>query len=158
MDWQFYMYCRNVSMYATRLLSWIGSSTRIVGMFLCIKLVSCHGLAVCYLLYIIIIIVIVIIIILCIRQPDPKYHVKYCYHFSSIVPIVVVSQKLLHFNLLLWNHWDIWNHIWYESLIEHASQKHVIKKCVSCFCRWSIYFSTNFSDFISPRQRNCEGV
>ena len=101
MDWQFYAYCRNVSMYKTSLLSQIDSSSRIVGMFLCIKLGSCHGLAVCYLLYIIIIIVIVIIIILCIRQPDPKYHVKYCYHFSSIVPIVVVCQKLLHFNLLL---------------------------------------------------------
>ena len=31
-------------MYKTRLLSWIGSSTRIVGMFLCIKLGSCHEL------------------------------------------------------------------------------------------------------------------
>ena len=38
MDWQFYTYCRNVSMYKTMLLSWIGSSTLIVGMFLCIKL------------------------------------------------------------------------------------------------------------------------
>ena len=50
MNWQFYTYCRNVSMYKTRLLSWIGSSTCIVGMFLCIKLVSCHGLAVLHLL------------------------------------------------------------------------------------------------------------
>ena len=49
MDWQFYMYCRNVSMYKTRLLSWIDSSTLIVGMFLCIKLGSCHGLTVLYL-------------------------------------------------------------------------------------------------------------
>ena len=46
MDWQFYMYCTNVSMYATRLLSWIDSSTRIVRMFLCMQLGSCHGLAV----------------------------------------------------------------------------------------------------------------
>ena len=38
MDWQFYTYCQNVSMYKTRLLSWIDSSTCIVGMFLCIKL------------------------------------------------------------------------------------------------------------------------
>ena len=29
-------------MYKTRFLSWIDSSTRIVGMFLCIKLGSCH--------------------------------------------------------------------------------------------------------------------
>ena len=59
MDWQFYTYCQNVSMYKTSLLSWIGSSTLIVGMFLvmsclciklCIKLCSCHGLAVLHLL------------------------------------------------------------------------------------------------------------
>ena len=50
MDWQFYTYCQDVSMYKTRLLSWIGSSTCIVGMFLCIKLGSCHGLAVLHLL------------------------------------------------------------------------------------------------------------
>ena len=50
MDWQFYMYCRNVSMYKTSLLSWIGSSTLIVRMFLYIKLGSCHGLAVLHLL------------------------------------------------------------------------------------------------------------
>ena len=50
MDWQFYTYCQNVSMYKTRLLSWIDSSTRIVRMFLCIKLCSCHGLAVLHLL------------------------------------------------------------------------------------------------------------
>ena len=50
MDWQFYTYFQNVSMYKTRLLSWIGSSTRIVGMFLCIKLGSCHGLTVLHLL------------------------------------------------------------------------------------------------------------
>ena len=50
MDWQFYTYCQNVSMYKTRPLSWISSSTLIVGMFLCIKLGSCHGLAVLHLL------------------------------------------------------------------------------------------------------------
>ena len=70
MDWQFYTYCRNVSMYKTRLLSWIDSSTLfqnvsiyktsflswiggsicIVEMFLCIKLGSYHGLAVLHLL------------------------------------------------------------------------------------------------------------
>ena len=50
MDLQFYTYFQNVSMYKTRLLSWIGSSTRIVGMFLCIKLGSCHGLTVLHLL------------------------------------------------------------------------------------------------------------
>ena len=50
MDWEFYTYCRNVSMYKTNLLSWIGSSTRIVGMYLCIKLGSCHRLAVLYVL------------------------------------------------------------------------------------------------------------
>ena len=44
------MYCRNVSMYKTRLLSWIGSSTLIVRMFLYIKLGSCYGLAVLHLL------------------------------------------------------------------------------------------------------------
>ena len=50
MDWQFYTYCRNVSMYKTSLLSWFDSSTRIVGMFLCIKLGSCHELAVLHVL------------------------------------------------------------------------------------------------------------
>ena len=50
MDWQFYTYCRNVSMYKTSLLSWFDSSTRIVGMFLYIKLVSCHGLTVLHVL------------------------------------------------------------------------------------------------------------
>ena len=50
MDWQFYTYCQNVSIYKTRLLSWIGSSTLIVRMFLCIKLGPCHGLAVLHLL------------------------------------------------------------------------------------------------------------
>ena len=50
MDWQFYNYCQNVSMYKTSLLSWIGSSTLIVRMFLCIKLGSCHELTVLYVL------------------------------------------------------------------------------------------------------------
>ena len=50
MDWQFYTYCRNVSMYKTRLLSWIGSPTLIVRMSLYIKLGSCHRLAVLHLL------------------------------------------------------------------------------------------------------------
>ena len=50
MDWQFYTYCRDVSMYKTSLLSWIDSSTLIVGMFLCIKLGSCHELAVLHVL------------------------------------------------------------------------------------------------------------
>ena len=49
MDWQFYTYCQNVSMYKTSLLSWIGSSTLIVRMFLCIKLGSCHELIVQFL-------------------------------------------------------------------------------------------------------------
>ena len=50
MDWQFYTYCQNVSMYKTRLLSWNDSSTLIVGMFLCIKLGSCEELAVLHVL------------------------------------------------------------------------------------------------------------
>jgi hypothetical protein len=50
MDWQLYTYFQNVSIYKTSLLSWIGGSTCIVGMFLCIKLGSCHGLAVLHLL------------------------------------------------------------------------------------------------------------
>ena len=49
MDWQFYTCCQNVSMYKTSLMSWIGCSTLIVGMFLCIKLGSCHRLAVLHL-------------------------------------------------------------------------------------------------------------
>ena len=44
-------------------------------------------------------------------SPDPKGHVRYCHHLAS-----VVISKIIHFNLLLWNHLANWNQTWYGPL------------------------------------------
>jgi hypothetical protein len=44
-------------------------------------------------------------------SPDPKGHVRYCHHLAS-----VVVSKIIHFNLLLWNHLANWNQTWYGPL------------------------------------------
>jgi len=41
-------------------------------------------------------------------SPVPKGHVRYCHHLAS-----VVVSKIIHFNLLLWNHLANWNQTWY---------------------------------------------
>ena len=56
-----------------------------------------------------------------IRLPDPKGHVVYCHHLAPVVVRIVIC-KLLHFNLLLWNHWTNWSHTWYEFLLDSSLQ------------------------------------
>jgi hypothetical protein len=46
-------------------------------------------------------------------SPDPKGHVSYCHHLSSV-------RK--HFNLLLENHWSKWGQTWQESSFAWSNQ------------------------------------
>jgi hypothetical protein len=53
---------------------------------------------------------------------------SYCHHMASVV---VVCRK--HFNLLLWNHWAIWNQTWQEYYLGGSLQS---------FYFWRIEFKT----------------
>ena len=43
-------------------------------------------------------------------SPDPKGHVRYCHHLSSVV-------NFSYFNLLLWNNWTKLNQTWQKASI-----------------------------------------
>ena len=71
---------------------------------------------------------------------------------SSLCTPVIVC-KLLHFNLLIWNHYASWNklcrNVHWVVLYVFYSEIHHRNKRTTCFCMWNIYFYADFDDFYS---------